>query len=60
VNATSGIGFLMNDARDFMRMDILVVGLLIYAVLGLIVDVLVRWLERRLLAWRPSFMNAAT
>jgi ABC-type nitrate/sulfonate/bicarbonate transport system permease component len=26
----------------------------------LIVDVLVRWLERRLLAWRPSFMNAAT
>ena len=59
VNATSGIGFLMNDARDFMRMDILVVGLLIYAALGLIVDVLVRWLERRLLAWRPSFMNAA-
>jgi sulfonate transport system permease protein len=60
VNATSGIGFLMNDARDFMRMDILVVGLLIYAALGLIVDVLVRWLERRLLGWRPSFMNAAT
>jgi len=59
VNATSGIGFLMNDARDFMRMDTLVVGLLIYAALGLIVDVLVRWLERRLLAWRPSFMNAA-
>jgi sulfonate transport system permease protein len=59
VNATSGIGFLMNDARDFMRMDILVVGLLIYAALGLIVDVLVRWLERRLLGWRPSFMNAA-
>jgi len=59
VNATSGIGFLMNDARDFMRMDILVVGLLIYAALGLIVDVLVRWLERRLLGWRPSFMSAA-
>jgi sulfonate transport system permease protein len=60
VNATSGIGFLMNDARDFMRIDILVVGLLIYAFLGLVVDILVRWLERRLLAWRPSFVNAAT
>ncbi len=58
VNATSGIGYLMNDARDFMRIDILVVGLLIYAFLGLIVDILVRWLEGRLLAWRPSFVSA--
>jgi sulfonate transport system permease protein len=59
VNATSGIGYLMNDARDFMRTDILVLGLLIYAALGLLVDILVRWLERRLLAWRPSFMQSA-
>lgn len=59
VNATSGIGYLMNDARDFMRIDILVVGLLVYALLGLAVDILVRWLERRLLGWRPSFINAA-
>jgi sulfonate transport system permease protein len=60
INATSGIGYLMNDARDFMRIDVLVVGLLIYAVLGLVVDILVRWLERRLLAWRPSFVSAAS
>jgi sulfonate transport system permease protein len=58
VNATSGIGYLMNDARDFMRIDILVVGLLIYALLGLAVDFFVRWLERRLLGWRPSFVAA--
>ncbi len=58
VNATSGIGYLMNDARDFMRIDILVVGLLIYALLGLVVDFFVRWLERRLLGWRPSFVAA--
>lgn len=60
VNATSGIGYLMNDARDFMRIDILVVGLLIYAFLGLLVDVFVRWLERRLLGWRPSLVQAAS
>jgi sulfonate transport system permease protein len=60
INASSGIGYLMNDARDFMRMDVLVVGLLIYAVLGLLVDVLVRWLERRLLSWRPSFVTAGS
>ena len=60
VNATSGIGYLMNDARDFMRIDVLVVGLLIYAALGLIVDILVRWLERHLVAWRPSFVGGTT
>jgi sulfonate transport system permease protein len=59
VNASSGIGYLMNDARDFMRTDVMVVGLLIYAVLGLIVDILVRWLERRLLVWRPSLVSNA-
>jgi sulfonate transport system permease protein len=59
VNATSGIGYLMNDARDFMRIDVMVVGLLIYACLGLLVDIVVRWLERRLLDWRPSFINPA-
>ena len=59
VNASSGIGYLMNDARDFMRTDVLVLGLLIYAMLGLLVDVLVRWLERRLLVWRPSFVSAS-
>jgi sulfonate transport system permease protein len=57
VNASSGIGYLMNDARDFMRTDVMVVGLLIYAALGLLVDILVRWLERRLLAWRPSLLS---
>ena len=59
INAQNGIGYLMNDARDFMRIDIMVVGLLIYALLGLAVDILVRWLERRFLGWRPSFVNAA-
>jgi sulfonate transport system permease protein len=59
INATSGIGYLMNDARDFMRTDIMVVGLLIYAVLGLVVDIVIRFLERRLLAWRPSLLGTS-
>jgi len=60
VNATSGIGYLISDARDFMRTDVIVVGLVVYAVLGLSVDVLVRLLERRMLAWRPSFVEGTT
>ncbi|THF62725.1 ABC transporter permease subunit [Pseudothauera rhizosphaerae] len=57
VNAVQGIGFLANDARDFARTDVIVVCLLIYSLLGLTVDVLVRALERWALAWRPSFLN---
>jgi sulfonate transport system permease protein len=52
VNAGSGLGFLINNARDFLQTDVIVVGLLAYAVLGLITDALVRRLEKRTLAWR--------
>lgn len=57
INATSGIGFLINDARDFLRTDIIVVGLVVYALLGLGADALVRALERRALAWRPNLLK---
>lgn len=52
VNATSGVGFLMNDARALLRTDIIVVGIFIYAGAGLLSDAIVRTLERRLLSWR--------
>jgi sulfonate transport system permease protein len=57
INASSGIGFLINDARDFLRTDVIVVGLLVYALLGLGADALVRTLERRALAWRPTLLK---
>ncbi len=56
INATAGIGYLINDARDFLRTDVIVVGLAVYAVLGLGADALVRLAERRLLAWRPTLV----
>lgn len=58
INANAGIGFLIADARDFLRTDIIVVGLLVYAVLGLAADAMVRTLERRALRGRPSLMAA--
>ena len=42
VNASSGLGYMINNARDFNQTDVVVVGLLAYAVLGLITDALVR------------------
>jgi sulfonate transport system permease protein len=53
VNANAGLGQMIMDARDFLRTDVIVVGLLIYAGLGLLTDAGVRYLERKALAWRP-------
>jgi sulfonate transport system permease protein len=60
INADRGIGFLIMNARDFLRTDIIIVGLAVYALLGLATDAIVRTLERRTLRWRPSMLKAAT
>jgi sulfonate transport system permease protein len=59
INASAGIGYLVMNARDFLRTDIIFVGLGIYALLGLLTDQSVRFLERHLLAWRPNYLNQA-
>lgn len=58
VNATAGIGYLMSNAREFFQTDVIVVCLVVYALLGLAVDFIVRMLERILLSWRPAFTGA--
>lgn len=57
VNAGAGLGFMVNNARDVLRTDIIVVGLLCYAALGLLTDSIVRALERRALRWRDQELN---
>jgi sulfonate transport system permease protein len=57
INASRGLGFLINDARDFMRTEVIVVCLVVYAGLGLGGDFIVRALERRALVWRPSLLG---
>jgi sulfonate transport system permease protein len=57
INASAGLGYLINNARDFMRTDIIVVCLMVYAILGLGADWLVRTIEARALIWRPSIVE---
>ncbi|CAN5575102.1 ABC transporter permease [soil metagenome] len=52
INAGSGIGYLINNARDFLRIDIIIFGLVVYALLGIATDAVVRALERRALRYR--------
>lgn len=58
IAATSGIGFLAMDAREFLRTDVIVMAILVYALIGVAADGLARLLERRLLAWHPNYGGA--
>ncbi|MEL5990768.1 ABC transporter permease [Microbacterium phosphatis] len=54
VAASSGIGFLLTTARQYSRTDVVIVCIVVYALLGVLTDLLVRLLEARLLSWRPA------
>lgn len=57
IAASSGIGHMANNAREFMMTDVVVLALVIYAVLGKLADVVARALERRALRWNPVYQK---
>ena len=57
ISASSGIGYMAMQAREFMLVDVVVLAILIYALLGKGADSLTRLLERAFLAWNPAYRN---
>jgi len=57
INAISGLGYMMSLARSYGQTEIILLGLVFYGVLGVASDAGLRWLERRLLAWRRVLAN---
>ncbi len=57
IAASSGIGHMANEAREFMMTDIVVLALVIYALLGKLADIAVRFLERTVLSWNPAYQR---
>lgn len=57
VNATSGIGYMMELARTYGQIDVILVGLVVYGLLGLFSDALVRLVERKTLTWRRTLAD---
>jgi sulfonate transport system permease protein len=55
IATTSGIGALAMDAREFLRTDVILLTIVIYAGIGVASDAIARALERRLLAWHPNY-----
>jgi sulfonate transport system permease protein len=54
ISSDTGIGYMAMNAREFMQMDVVVLSILLYALLGKLADVLATGLERRCLRWRVS------
>lgn len=59
ISAQAGIGYLTMNAREFLQTDVVLVGILLYALLGKLADVLARALERWWLVWHPGYRPGA-
>lgn len=57
MGSTSGIGYLMSDARQFNQTPTVFVGILLFATIGKLADSFVLAVERRLLRWRDSYQG---
>lgn len=57
INGTAGIGYMMELARTYGQTDVIVVGLVLYGLLGFGSDALVRLVQRRALAWRRTLAD---
>ena len=55
IAASSGLGYMAMQAREFLLVDVVVLAILTYALLGKLADSVARVLERRCLQWHPSF-----
>src|SRR5580693_9764752 len=55
ISASSGIGYMAMNAREFMMVDVVVLSILVYAALGKLADSIARMLERTCLAWNPVY-----
>jgi sulfonate transport system permease protein len=46
------------NAREFLQTDIVLVGILLYALLGKLADLFASTLERSWLRWHPGYQTA--
>lgn len=52
VAANMGLGQMVLNASNFLRTDIVIMGIIVIGVVAYLFDLLMRWLERRLVPWK--------
>lgn len=55
IGSTSGIGFLINEAKQNGQPEVIFVGILIFAIVGKLLDSAVKAIERRTLSWQDGY-----
>ncbi|MFD1956025.1 aliphatic sulfonate ABC transporter permease SsuC [Paenibacillus thailandensis] len=60
ISADAGIGYMAMNAREFFQLDVVVLSIILYALLGKLSDTIAKWMERRWLQWHPHFGKKAT
>ncbi len=57
ISATNGIGYMTMNAREFLQTDVVLLGIIVYALLGKVADLATRAIERRVLSWHPAYQG---
>jgi len=52
VAANVGLGQMVLNASNFLRTDIVIMGIIVIGVVAYVFDLMMRWLDRRLVPWR--------
>ena len=55
IAASSGIGYLIMDARQLSQSDVVIVGMITIGVIGKLMDSLIKHFENRLIRWKVAF-----
>lgn len=54
INTTVGLGYLLNTAQSYQQVDVILICIVIYSLLGLLADLIVKLFERILMPWRQG------
>lgn len=57
ISANAGIGYMTMNAREFFLTDVVLLGIIIYALLGKFADSLTHLVEKRVLSWHPAYQG---
>ncbi|KMO86267.1 ABC transporter permease [Megasphaera cerevisiae DSM 20462] len=58
IAAKSGIGYMATNAREYMMMDVIVLSMILYALLGMVSDRIAVSITKRLLQWDPNYRRS--
>ncbi|EIJ78069.1 binding-protein-dependent transport systems inner membrane component [Bacillus methanolicus PB1] len=57
IASNSGIGYMAMNAREFMQLDVVVLSIILYALLGKLSDIIAKLAERRFLKWHQTYQK---